>query len=548
MPSSSPSFFIPRRLPLSIPVDSWLTQVLASPFLPTPKASYPLLPIPHQHLTIDRAIARPESLIKTHALGRHPDPCPIIRRTTVMSQLGITSETLSQLLSELGEDAPPRSYAAAFTRKMIVHLASNLPYPPLPRISRVTYRSDPAPDPSHLRSLSQALTGVKPMGAYITQNLSIAIPLPPVTLNSSSISFGPFAILINPNHLLFNRDDLSFPNVYCPVLYHNYYDSDEGIHTSDPVDEYESAHPHLSRRARARHMICLGEAAAGVRDALLSFDLVVVALLYKAVLSNYNADSPYQALEFYQPGDDDPPRDPECADCGGTIRPRDRNRGYTNPDGESICLNCTDNYSTCDYCAEIVPNDDVTSLNNSSRYYCSSCTEHDTFCCDSCSENFTLDLQRCRGDSSYCRQCFDDLPPDDDESESDTPDPTPTPDTDDPEPAPPSSQPAVFVPANTICTLGVRRTIQDQRLLGEYYTFLPSAAFLTSHDLFTTFPPSVTLTVDGDRHVTFSGTVGALREVVAILRANPSWSSRLSFPEFVAVAPLTAANALIPLE
>ena len=106
-----------------------------------------------------------------------------------------------------------------------------------------------------------------------------------------------------------------------------------------------------------------------------------------------------------------------CSDCGNEIT----GEVYYNNDGDTICENCRiTNYGICEDCGELIPNDDLTYIEDRDCYVCENCLDNgDYFCCEDCGDWYSTDdnyvyvenygqvCERCYGNGGYgyCEDC-----------------------------------------------------------------------------------------------------------------------------------------------
>lgn len=92
-----------------------------------------------------------------------------------------------------------------------------------------------------------------------------------------------------------------------------------------------------------------------------------------------------------------------CIICGCEIEEGEE----TEHDGDIYCESCfNDEFACCDSCGDIERRDDLTYIDNTEEYLCSSCFERqDCFVCEGCGERLTGD---CYGAEGYCQNCWDD--------------------------------------------------------------------------------------------------------------------------------------------
>ena len=96
-----------------------------------------------------------------------------------------------------------------------------------------------------------------------------------------------------------------------------------------------------------------------------------------------------------------------CDDCECNIG--EGNDYYTIQD-RLICDNCRrNNYMFCEYCEQIVENDEINFADRYEMYACDNCIEHHFYTCDECSELIlscdTIEIQ----DEIYCQDCAEQI-------------------------------------------------------------------------------------------------------------------------------------------
>ena len=93
-----------------------------------------------------------------------------------------------------------------------------------------------------------------------------------------------------------------------------------------------------------------------------------------------------------------------CCECGEELQ----GSMYHIGSEDYICEDCRDTYYTyCDRCHALVPNEEITTVNNNRRFVCESCAEY-CFTCTHCNNVFSEDYIAV--DTYYitlCRDCYD---------------------------------------------------------------------------------------------------------------------------------------------
>lgn len=185
---------------------------------------------------------------------------------------------------------------------------------------------------------------------------SVSVTTEPITLED--VYLGPFEIRLYLGEL---------STVNGPRPYEAF-----ALEPNPPAGEQHVTHPHVSD-----DRVCEGDAAPAIRFALHSGSLCEFFLLVNAVLTTYNAGSPYVSLENWH--------GTRCTDCGDRIDSED---AYScQRCGDELCSSCA---GCCDRC-------DSYACGNCGRT-CPSCDE---FTCERC-------LTRCSGcRRQICEGCLD---------------------------------------------------------------------------------------------------------------------------------------------
>jgi hypothetical protein len=93
-----------------------------------------------------------------------------------------------------------------------------------------------------------------------------------------------------------------------------------------------------------------------------------------------------------------------CYDCGCEI---EEGSEYQDPYGNSICEDCFDEtYIYCEYCGDVIPQDDAIGINNGEFYVCESCADHNYYRCDYC-DNYFSDRHIYTRNINICVDCIE---------------------------------------------------------------------------------------------------------------------------------------------
>lgn len=94
-----------------------------------------------------------------------------------------------------------------------------------------------------------------------------------------------------------------------------------------------------------------------------------------------------------------------CHECGCEI---EEGSEYQDSYGNLICGDCFDEgYMYCEYCDDVIPQDDAIRINNGDFYVCESCADNHYYRCDSCDRYFSDRYIYIR-DINICDRCIED--------------------------------------------------------------------------------------------------------------------------------------------
>lgn len=216
-----------------------------------------------------------------------------------------------------------------------------------------------------------------------------------------------FGATITPKTVTFDIDDVILSDDedeydfggYTVTLY-NYPIDMKHLHTKEyytivPKDHNKAyangkavyPHPHINEA-----VLCEGEAAIGIRNALKAGDLVSFLLLVNSVVNTYNPDGAYKLLDYWAHCRDDI----ECSDCGIIINTDD---AYICDEcGSYLCDECRYSCEACDntYCHNC-----ISQCKDCGKLMCKYCLEdHMQACLCSVCNSYT-----CRNCTHSCSHC-----------------------------------------------------------------------------------------------------------------------------------------------
>ena len=227
-------------------------------------------------------------------------------------------ERLSRLLGK----ARRRGWHGA-ARQVIRRLRTSLPETTR-ELSALTYTFDRLDDPpipgwrdlfDELNHLADEFGGY----TFVAASRTLSVTTEPIELED--VYLGPFEIELDLGRLA----DVEHRAPYRIIAVDPH-----------PATGNESVtHPHVSQQ-----QLCAGEAVTSIRAALLSGRIADFCLLVRAVLANYNPESPYVELADWQ--------GVLCEDCGGRVHEDERIRCEH---CETVaCNDCTQTCASCGYC------------------------------------------------------------------------------------------------------------------------------------------------------------------------------------------------------
>lgn len=212
------------------------------------------------------------------------------------------------------------------------------------------------PEPPTVREILEELDALESeFGGYrydrTRQTLSVTTD--PITLEE--VGLGPFEIQL----------DLAWLNSHQRGGFHVV-----AIEPNPPSNSPHVTHPHVSDK-----VLCAGDAAAPIENALQAGRLCDFFMIVRQVLQTYNAESAYVSLEDWDAM--------HCRDCDRSMGSDERNT-CNRCDGE-YCDECI---VVCEACLEPHCRSCISSCGFCEQNHCesclSSCRECDTTCCPSC--------------------------------------------------------------------------------------------------------------------------------------------------------------------